>query len=132
MPRRVVPIEKRPRRISEAPSSITWYGMIRCALPLRRSVVERHPALLELVELGAERPGVDHGAVADHAEGAGVEDPRRHEVQLVDLVPGDDGVPGVVAALVAGDDVAALGEEVDHLALALVAPLGPDHHGGGH
>ena len=33
MPRRVVPIEKRPRRISAAPSSITWYGMIRCALP---------------------------------------------------------------------------------------------------
>ncbi len=43
MPRRVVPIEKRPRRISDAPSSITWYGMIRCALPLIRSVSSDTP-----------------------------------------------------------------------------------------
>ena len=37
MPRRVVPMENRPSRISAAPSSITWYGMIRCALPPMRS-----------------------------------------------------------------------------------------------
>ncbi len=47
-------------------------------------------------------------------------------MQLVDLIAGDDRVPGVVAPLVAHDDVAALGEEVDHLPLALVAPLGAD------
>jgi hypothetical protein len=43
MPRRVVPIEKRPRRTSAALSSITWYGMIRCALPLTRSVSSETP-----------------------------------------------------------------------------------------
>ena len=36
----------------------------------------------------------------------------------------DDGVAGVVATLVAGDDVEVLGEPVDDLALALVTPLG--------
>ena len=43
MPRRVVPIEKRPSFISAAPSSITWYGMIRCALPDSRSVSRDTP-----------------------------------------------------------------------------------------
>ena len=46
--------------------------------------------------------------------------------------PCDDGVAGVVAALVAGDDVEPLGEQVDDLALPLVAPLGADHDGAGH
>ncbi len=41
MPRRVVPIENRPSRISAAPSSSTWYGMIRCAaLETRRPSTE--------------------------------------------------------------------------------------------
>ena len=35
---------------------------------------------------------------------------------------------GVRAALVAYDQVGALGEHVDHLPLALVAPLGADDH----
>jgi hypothetical protein len=34
-----------------------------------------------------------------------------------------DGVSGVVAAVVPGDDLEAVGEEVDDLPLALVAPL---------
>ena len=45
--------------------------------------------------------------------------------------PTTHGVPGVVAALVAGDDGERLGEQVDDLALALVAPLGADDDGGG-
>ena len=35
---------------------------------------------------------------------------------------------GIVAALEAHHDVGLLGEPVDDLALALVTPLGPDHH----
>ena len=45
------------------------------------------------------------------------------------LVAHEHRVPGVVAALVAGDDVVPLGEQVDDLALALVAPLGADDDG---
>ena len=42
------------------------------------------------------------------------------------LVAVDDGVAGVVAALVAGHDVEPLRQQVDDLALPLVAPLGAD------
>ena len=42
----------------------------------------------------------------------------------------DDGVAGIVAAGAACADVDALAEDVDQLALAFVAPLGPKHHGG--
>jgi hypothetical protein len=35
-------------------------------------------------------------------------------------------VAGVVPTLVSGDHVAALGEQVDDLALALITPLRPD------
>jgi hypothetical protein len=38
-------------------------------------------------------------------------------------VPELDRVPRVVAAVVAGDDVEAIGEKVDDLSLALVSPL---------
>lgn len=68
-------------------------------------------------ELAQQHLGVDDHAVADHAGRAGVEDPRRHEVERVLHVPVHDGVPGVVAALEADDDVGALGQQVDELAL---------------
>ena len=44
----------------------------------------------------------------------------------------DDRVAGVVAALEADDDVGVLGEQVDDLALALIAPLGADDHDAWH
>jgi hypothetical protein len=47
-------------------------------------------------------------------------------LQIPELVL--DGMTGVVAALIAGHDIGPLGEEVDHLALALVAPLGANDH----
>ena len=51
---------------------------------------------------------------------------------LVRLLADDDRVPGVRAALVAADEVGVLGEQVDDLALALVAPLRADDHGRRH
>ena len=39
------------------------------------------------------------------------------------LLPDKDGVPGVVAALIARDNVEMFGQQVDHVALALIAPL---------
>jgi hypothetical protein len=39
------------------------------------------------------------------------------------LVTDDDGVAGVVSSLSANDEVRALGQEVDNLALAFIAPL---------
>ena len=51
------------------------------------------------------------------------------EVQDVFRAADDDGVAGVVAALGADDDVGLLGEDVDDLAFAFVAPLGADQNG---
>src|SRR4029078_3422634 len=81
-------------------------------------------ALLEAIQLLHQHLGVDHAAVADHAQGARPEDAARHQPQLVGVLAQPQRVPGVVATLVAGDHVGPLGQRVDDLALALVAPLG--------
>ena len=86
----------------------------------------------QAVELVGEDLRVDHDAVADRAELAGVEDPGRDQVELPLDVVADDRVPGVVAALEADHEVRVLGEQVGDLALALVAPLGADDHDAGH
>src|SRR5439155_20379460 len=84
---------------------------------------------------------VDDDAVADHRRDVRVKHPGRDEVELVHLVAHDDGVSGVVAALIADDDLdgsfggrtfAGLGEQVCDLALPFVPPLRPDHDGYGH
>ena len=61
-----------------------------------------------------------------------VEHARRGQPELEDLVAADHRVAGVVATLVAHDHRDLLGQEVGRLALALVAPLQPDDHGGRH
>src|SRR5829696_8367757 len=71
---------------------------------------------------------VEHDAVADDRELALAHDAGGQQRELVGLGPDDEGVAGVVAALEAHDHVGLLGEPVDDLALALVAPLGADHH----
>ena len=75
-----------------------------------------------------ERVRIEHDAVADDRELARAHDARRQERELVGLGADDEGVAGVVAALETHDDVGLLGQPVDDLALALVAPLGADHH----
>ena len=86
----------------------------------------------EHVQLGDERGRVDDDAVADDGRDVRVHHARRAELELHGLVAHDDGVAGVVAALVADDDGDVLGEEVGGLALALVAPLEADDHGRRH
>src|SRR6185503_14415072 len=58
--------------------------------------------------------------------------PARRLPDLERLAAGDDRVPGIRAALVAAHDIRLLGEQVDDLALAFVAPLRADHDGRGH
>ena len=67
-------------------------------------------ASAQLIQLIGQHFRVDHDAVANHAELPGVQDPRRHQVELPRLTVADDRVSGVVAALEADDNVAALGE----------------------
>src|SRR5699024_1202173 len=69
--------------------------------------------------------GINDHAVAHDADDVGPQDAGGQQVQneLAPLVL--DGVAGVVAALVADHDIVILAEQVDHAALALVAPVDP-------
>ena len=93
---------------------------------------------------GGHAPRRQHGHLVEQGLGltttplpmtgtmCGIEDAAGHQVELEGLGADDDGVAGVVAALVAHDVADALGQEVGRLAFALVAPLQADDHGGGH
>jgi hypothetical protein len=44
------------------------------------------------------------------------------------LAADDQGMPGVVPALISHDGLGMVGQPIDDLALAFVTPLGTDHH----
>ena len=94
-------------------------------------VRDRHALALNLGDLVAQRPGVEHHAVADHRQGAR-HDARRQQAELVGLAVDHQRVAGIVPALKAHHHIGAAGEPVDDLALALIAPLGADHGDVGH
>ena len=123
MPRPVVPTFAPPRRVSFARSRATWYGMITCALRLTRTRADVDAPRGQGVELLDQRDGVDHDAIADDRGDVRVQDTRRRQPELEDLIAADDRVTGVVATLVANDHRRLLGQEIGRLALALVAPL---------
>ena len=75
-----------------------------------------------------QRLRIDHHAIADDGELAAAHHAGGQQRQFVDRAVDDQGVAGIMAALEADDDVGLLGEPVDDLALAFVAPLGPDHY----
>ena len=100
-------------------------------VPREPDHVRGDSAPLELVELLDEDLRVDDAARAEHALLA-PEDPRGHVLELVGLAVGDDRVACVGAALVAADEVGMLGEQIDDLPLALVAPLRADDDCRGH
>ena len=79
----------------------------------------------DLLDLGLERPRVEHHAIADHRRSP-ADDARREQRKLVGLVADDERVAGVVPALKADDHVSPACQPVDDFALAFVAPLGAD------
>jgi len=92
--------------------------------------VRGKPAFGQRVDLLEQRVGVDDAAVSEDpdlsADGA-----RGNERELVLVALVDDGVAGVVAALVAHDDVDGIAVHVDDAAFAFVAEL-RTHDGYGH
>ena len=84
------------------------------------------------LDLVQQMPGVQHHAVADHAQLAAAHHARGQRVQLVDLAVDHQRVPGVMAALKARDHIRPLAQPVHDLAFTLVAPLGADHNDIGH
>ena len=80
--------------------------------------------LFQAIDFLQQADGVDDDAVADDTGGAFTKDAGGDEVQDVFRLANDDRVAGVGTALGAHDDVGLLSQEIDDLALALVAPLG--------
>ena len=87
----------------------------------RHALIDQH---LRLFEQRLER---QHHAVADQALHVRVQDAGRNEREHGFLAADDQRVPGVVAALEARHGLRLIGEQIDDLALALVAPLQADH-----
>ena len=92
--------------------------------------VRRHrdALLLELGDFIDQRLRIDHHAIADDRQLAAAHHAGRQQRQLVGDAVDHQRVAGIVAALEPHDDVGLLGQPVDDLALAFVAPLGPDNH----
>ena len=80
-------------------------------------------AFLHGVHLFERDFGIEDDAVADDVRLAVVKDARGQEAQLEFLALDADGVSGIAAALIAHDRIGLLGEVVDNLSLALIAPL---------
>ncbi len=93
--------------------------------------IHLHALFADLGDLGQQVPGIDHHAVADDRALA-LHQARRQQRQLVGVVAHHQRVAGVVPALEAHDHVRPIGQPVDDLALAFVAPLGADHGDIGH
>ncbi len=82
-----------------------------------------HALLFQLGDFAHQRGGRQHHAVADQAERVIAQDARRDEVQDGLLALDDQRMARVVATLETRDGADTFGEEIDDLALALVAPL---------
>src|SRR5581483_3674453 len=67
-------------------------------------------------------------SVADHGKNTRAENAAGNQFQNEFSFADEDGVAGVVAALVTGDRGKSFGEQIDDFALALIAPLRPQHY----
>ena len=96
------------------------------------AAVHANPLLDQLFPLLAERVAIHDDAISNVAESVRAKDAGRDEMEDEGLIPHDDGVPGVRAALVAGHHVGFLAQEIDDLPFSLVTPLGAYHDAAGH
>ena len=80
-------------------------------------------AFLHCVHLFERDFGIEDDAVADDVRLAVVKDARGQKTKLELFALDADGVSGIAAALIAHDRIGLLGEVVDDLSLALIAPL---------
>ena len=129
MPRRVVPICSLPSRRSDAWSIATCHGMIRCAFPESTTIDGSMPRSSSRSTSSTNtcgsttQPGADHGLSCPETTPLGIW--RSFHVSPSTTIV----CPAFGPALVAAHDVRLLGEQVDDLALALVAPLRADDDG---
>src|SRR5699024_1916435 len=90
-------------------------------------------AFLQPADLLLQHPRVDDHTVADDVGHARREDPGGNQVQREILpVLQNNGMAGVVAAMVTRNPLCAVTEQISGFAVALVTPLGTDEHDRGH
>ena len=99
-------------------------GVLGNAERVRRDL---HTLFREGGDLVDQRLRIDDDAIADDGELAFPHHAGGQQRQFISRIADDQRVAGVVAALKAHDDVGLLGEPVDDLAFAFVAPLRADH-----
>ena len=88
---------------------------------------DRDVLLLQRGDLIEQGLRIEHHAVADDRQFPGPHHARGQQRKLIGDAVDDQRVAGIVAALEADDDIGLLGQPIDDLAFALVAPLGADH-----
>src|SRR6516165_10574023 len=84
--------------------------------------------LTQAIHLGYKRDWIDNHAVSDHADLAVPQDSRRNQMQHIFHAAVDDGMPCIIAALAANNNVSPRSKDVDNFSFALVAPLHSDQN----
>ena len=93
-----------------------------------QALADRHPLGLQTVNLFQQGLGGEDDAVADQAFDARAQDAGGNQMQNGLLTIDHQGMTGVVTALETHHGGGAIRQQIHHLALALVTPLGADHH----
>ena len=131
MPRFVVPIfSPSVSADSRCASSSRWSPRISVTLSAILERLGRHRNALrsELADFLDEMQRIEHDPIANHGELARPHDAGGKQRQLIDVIADDQSMPGIVAALEPHNDIGFKRKPIDDLALALVTPLGADHH----
>src|SRR6185295_8297357 len=81
----------------------------------------------EIVDLLEDAGRIEHHAAGHHALHARRKNAAGDQRKLVSLAAGDDGMPGVAAALVADDDLVLVGQQIDEFAFGFIPPLQTDN-----
>ncbi len=88
-----------------------------------------HAAGFDGLHFICEMVKVDDHAGAQHTGDIRMQDAGGQQVQDELALLGDDSVSGIVAALIAGNDIGVFGQQVDDTAFALIAPVDSSNSG---
>ena len=88
-----------------------------------------HAARLDGLHLPGQMLEVDHHTGAQHAGHLRVQDAGGQQVQDELALLGHNGMAGIVATLIARNDIGIFGQQVDDAALALIAPVDSSNSG---
>ena len=100
----------------------------RAGLADAQPFTRRDAALLQHGQLFQQGRGREHHAVADETLDVLAQDARGNQVQHRFPAVNDQRMTGVVATLETHHGGRPVGQQIDHLALAFITPLGPDDH----